>query len=132
MTEFFEAVVEFNQQVLGIRQRKLGFMQSEEEAITLHCLEEERNELYTAMQEGDFVGQVDALIDNIYFAVGALYKLGLTAERINACAMAVHKANITKKKGVNAKRATGAADAVKPADWVSPEQRIAEILGVPQ
>jgi predicted HAD superfamily Cof-like phosphohydrolase len=93
-------------------------------------LNEELVEWTAAVAKGDIVGQVDALIDLMYFATGVLYKLGLSAEQIEQCVSAVHAANMTKRRGTNAKRDTGAADAIKPDGWVAPEQRIATILGV--
>jgi predicted HAD superfamily Cof-like phosphohydrolase len=69
------------------------------------------------------------MVDLMYFANGVLYKMGLTAAQIDACCSAVHHANMDKKRGSNAKRAVeGAADAVKPLGWVSPEERIGNIL----
>ena len=115
--------------MLGIEPRQLGMMPKAESDITAKCLREEVDEFELAVTEGDFIGQVDAMIDSVYFAVGALYKLGLNADQINACMDQVHEANMAKRKGVNAKRGDGsAADAVKPEDWVSPEERIGQIL----
>ena len=72
---------------------------------------------------------IDAIIDLKYFAVGVLYKMGLSPDMQKACCTAVHSANMEKKLGTVAKRAVeGAADAVKPEGWVSPEERIIEIL----
>ena len=128
MKSYTESVVEFNKEILGISQRSPVGMALSEEAITTKCLLEEVSELQTAFEQGSVVDQVDALIDLTYFAFGALYKIGLTPEQIQDCCMAVHEANMQKKLGVNAKRATGAADAVKPEDWVPPEDRIYGIL----
>ena len=122
-------VIQFNATVLGIEQRPLGMMPESESAITVKCLTEEVAEFAEAVEDGDFIGQVDALIDSIYFATGALYKLGLNENQISSCMNAVHEANMTKRKGVNEKRGDGsAADAIKPEDWVSPEERIGSIL----
>jgi predicted HAD superfamily Cof-like phosphohydrolase len=128
MKEFIGAVVQFNQEILGISQRTPMGMLESEEAITIKCLREELEELMHAMELCSVVDQVDAIIDLIYFAIGALYKIGLTEQQIHDCCMAVHTANMLKKKGVNAKRETGAADAVKPADWIAPEAAIHGIL----
>lgn len=129
MTNFIEAVIEFNQQVLGIHPRPLGPLSAAEEQLTVKCLIEEAEEFSAAAIKGDFIGQVDAIADLMYFATGAFYKLGLSAEQIEACLMAVHAANITKKKGVNAKRSVpGASDAVKSEGWVPPEERLKSIL----
>ena len=128
MSEFVNAIVQFNKEILGIQQRPPHGMPKAEQDITLKCLVEEVTEFHTAMQHDKIIDQVDALIDLIYFAVGAMYKIGLTPEQIHACCMAVHNANMAKKKGVNAKRATGAADAVKPKNWVPPEHLISNII----
>lgn len=126
--EFINAVVDFNKEILGIQQRIVRGMPEKEQEITLKCLAEELAELKQAIDNASIVDQVDAIVDLVYFAFGALYKIGLTPEQINACCMAVHNANMSKKRGVNAKRATGAADAIKPEGWVSPEERISKIL----
>jgi predicted HAD superfamily Cof-like phosphohydrolase len=126
--EFIKAVVEFNQQVLGIEQRSPAPLAAKELDISVKCLSEELEEFCDASREADYIGQVDAIVDLLYFGVGVLYKLGLTPEQIHGCCMAVHAANITKKKGVNAKRDTGAADATKPEGWVPPEERLRKII----
>ena len=128
--EFIKAVVQFNQEVLGIEQRSPRPLSAKELDLSVKCLTEELEEFCNASREMDYIGQIDAIVDSIYFSIGVLYKLGLTPEQIHACCMAVHSANISKKRGVNAKRATGAADAVKPEGWVGPEERIKAILGM--
>ena len=124
------AVIEFNQNILGIEPRKLEPMPENEAKHLVKCLNEEVNDEFMEGQtKGDLVDCVDALIDAMYFALGGLYKMGLSAHQIEACFLAVHQANMEKKKGVVAGRAVeGAVDAIKPAEWKSPEQRIAEIL----
>lgn len=123
-------IVKFNRDVLKIEPRELGNMSPEESDITIKCLAEEIEEFQVAYDNLDYIGSIDALIDLIYFAVGALYKQGLTAEEMSHCMQAVHEANMEKKLGVNYRRGDGsAADAVKPEGWTSPEERIAEILG---
>ena len=42
--------------------------------------------------------------------------------------MAVHKANMTKKRGAQAKRGNDENDAVKPDNWLPPEEAIGAIL----
>lgn len=130
MKSFAQQVVEFNQQILGITQRPIGELPKHEFEISMACLQEEIDEFEEAVRGGDVIGAVDAMVDLMYFANGVLYKMGLTAQEIDDCCEAVHNANMEKKRGVNAKRAVeGAADAVKPEGWVSPEERIAAILG---
>ena len=127
--QVFEAIIEFNQRVLHIEPRPINLLSEGELEITEKCLNEEVGELRDAHTEGDMIGAVDSMFDNIYFAVGALYKMGLNADSIEKGMMAVHDANMRKKLGVNYRRGDGqAADAVKPADWVGPEVEISNIL----
>lgn len=122
-------VVEFNQKVLKIEQRECAMLNDAEYNISVKCLHEEIHEFSEAHSHGDFIGCVDGMIDLMYFATGVLYKLGLTAQEIDMCSSAVHEANMEKKLGVNHHRGDGsAADAIKPADWAPPEERIATIL----
>lgn len=217
---FVEQIVNFNKEILGIEQRTQGLIPANEAQISIESLVEEANELREAFQGQDFIKAVDAVADTLFFAVGVMYKFGLSQNQIvNAilsqhnlrlqhpmsaiyecgvevnehigfpegqltldyaqsiedfvnefsknyelndmvnsvisvtlicracCAIfgefglsaykaervmdAVYTANMTKKKGVNAKRGDGqAADAVKPVDFVPPEEKIAEILGM--
>jgi predicted HAD superfamily Cof-like phosphohydrolase len=125
---FVENVVEFNQKILKIKQRPIGKLSDAEFDISAQSLAEELVEFEEAET---VIDQIDALIDLQYFAIGIMYKLGMRADQINDCMLAVHEANMTKKKGVNKKRGNGkVADAVKPKGWVKPEDRIREILGV--
>ena len=125
---FVQDVIEFNRDLLGIEQRTPAMMSVEEHTHLTMALQEELQEFNDAVIEGDVVGAVDAIIDMMYFAVGGLWKLGLTYEQVVKSMRAVHEANMQKRKGKVAKRYTGAADAVKPENWVSPEARIAAIL----
>lgn len=122
-------VVDFNQRVLKIDQRQIGMLIPDEFDISVKCLNEEVREFQEAFAKGDLVGMIDAMVDLKYFATGVMYKLGLSALTIDRCEEAVHYANMEKKLGVNAHRGDGsAADAVKPIDWVGPEERISRIL----
>lgn len=126
---FAEQVVDFNQVILQVEQREIGPLPQNEFEISMSCLNEEIDEFEESYHKHDVIGSVDAIVDLMYFAVGVLYKMGLTADQINRVQTAVHEANMTKKRGHLAKRGDGvAADAVKPADWISPEERIAKIL----
>lgn len=142
MSDIIDKVVYFNQSILGIDQRKPAVLALNEVQITVKSLREEVQEFEDAyngcMADDDtikkeyetpyIVAMSDALIDNIYFAIGGLYKLGLTADQIRRAMDAVHDCNVQKKAGQNAKRATGAADAVKPDGWVGPEEKIRAII----
>lgn len=126
--DFFDQVVEFNQEILGIKQRSPAPLCEKERFMTMKCLHEELAEFGQASEEQHLAGEVDSVVDLICFAIGALYKMGLTAEQIRRCCSAVHAANMAKKRGVNAKRDHGVADAVKPKDWTPPETTLAQII----
>jgi len=122
-------VTEFNAKVLKIDQRPKDMLGEAEFQISKNCLNEEVNEFVNAHIAGDFIGCIDAMIDLIYFAYGVLYKMGLTPEEMVQCQNAVHEANMEKKLGINYHRGDGsAADAIKPDNWISPEERIIDIL----
>jgi predicted HAD superfamily Cof-like phosphohydrolase len=123
-----EQVIEFNHGLLKIEPRPLGLMPDSEVNHLVKCLYEEADELDEGHREGDIIKAVDSLIDSMYFALGGLYKLGLTPEAVQEIFTAVHEANMEKTKGAVARRDTGAADAIKPINWVGPEQLIGEIL----
>lgn len=128
--DFVDQVFHFNDQVLGIGQRELGLLSDKELEYAGKAIREELNEFEEAHRTQDFVGAVDAAIDNLYFTIGFLKRMGLTAQQVSDCCAAVHAANMEKKLGVQVKRAgEGVADAVKPDGWVGPEERIAAILG---
>lgn len=78
---------------------------------------EELEEFDEAARAGDIPKAADALVDLIYVALGGLAEMGFAPR---AAFGEVHRANMTKRPGVVAKR--GAAhDAVKPADWSPPD-----------
>jgi predicted HAD superfamily Cof-like phosphohydrolase len=129
MSSFAHEVIEFNQQVLKIEPREVGPLTPAEFDISVKALKEEIEEFATAYEAIDIIGQIDAMVDLQYFAMGVLYKLGMTAEQINKCCTAVHKANMGKKLGIKPSRGDGsAADAIKPDGWVAPELAIMQIL----
>lgn len=125
---FFEQVSEFNKKVIEFEQPKhVTRIPEEVKKLTLIQLREEVKELEESMTATD---EVDALIDLVYFAYGALYKMGLTPYVFGTAASLVHEANMTKAAGKKAARGyTGSAmDAVKPKDFVPPEGLIAVLI----
>ena len=87
---------------------------------------EELDEFKKAYQLKDTVGMLDALIDMTYFILGRVQECGFTEAEWDKCFVAVHEANMTKRKGNKGRGSDD--DAVKDADWVGPEERIREIL----
>jgi len=127
-----EKVVEFNQKVLGVGQlARVCELTSPDYSLLKNQIDEEITELEEAWEDEDLVGQVDALLDLVYFVFGGLYKMGLSAEQIEHCFGLIHDANMTKAAGKVAKRAVeGTVDAVKPTDFVDPKVAIMEYLDV--
>lgn len=132
MTNFnpiVQSVCTFNWDVIGVVPPEyvdpLGLDPASKEWLG-KALNEEALEF---MEAETSVDQVDALVDTIIFAIGGMYRMGLTLSQIDACLAAVMEANFKKKAGVKANRAVeGVKDGVKPEGWVGPEARIAEIL----
>lgn len=123
-------VVQFNLQVLGIQDRKLGLMSPNEFSLSLKQLREEVKEMEEAYDRGDLVGVVDGMVDLNFFLLGVVYKHGISEKLYEKLFSAVSQANMEKKKGVKSGREGfgDAADAIKPEDWVPPEERIATLL----
>lgn len=129
MSKIIAAVFDFNEKVIGVAETlALNPLTAAQAEWTLTALREEVTELEEAIAKQDVVGMVDALVDGIYFAVGTFKKMGLTREQSLECFMAVHNANMNKKRGGKAERGNFEEDAIKPADFVSPEAAIAKIL----
>lgn len=125
-------VVDFNQTILQIPQKQaINSLSDAEYQLARKQLTEEINEFDLADETSDLAGQIDALADLVYFAIGIMYKIGLTPEEIEQVFNAVHAANMTKKIGVKASRAAvGAVDAVKPDEFHDPKHIIQEIIDV--
>ena len=125
-----DQVIEFNRVALQIEPRDKGLLSEKELEYAMKAVNEEMTEFKQAHDEHDMIGAVDAVLDKIYFGIGFLYRMGLSAEEIKACFGEVHECNMAKKLGVQAKRGgEGVADAIKPEGWVGPEEKIAFILG---
>lgn len=125
----FEMVEEFNKEIVGVPTRDIGPIQDKEEVgYLVGCLREEIEEFEEAIDQ-DFIGQIDALVDLIYFAVGGLTRMGIPSMLSRRIFAAVHDANMTKKGGKKLERSIQHdLDAIKPEGWVSPEERIIKLI----
>ena len=79
---FVEQIVNFNQEFLGVEQRTQSLIPANEAQISIESLVEEANELREAFEGQDFIKAVDAVADTLFFAVGVMYKFGLTSNQI--------------------------------------------------
>ena len=124
----FEQVEQFNKEIIGI-DREPGPMPEDEVDFWIGTIQEELEEFEDAYRASDFPNQIDAVIDLLYFGVGALTRMGIPAHVSREIFNVVHSANMTKKKGQKQEReVVHQNDAVKPIDWESPEQKIMQIL----
>lgn len=85
----------------------------------LDMVQEEVTEAHTAFDAQDADGIVDALIDNIVFAIGTLDAFGVDSY---TAWNRVHAANMAKNPGVKAGRPNpyGFPDLIKPDGWTPP------------
>lgn len=122
-------VCSFNNNLLGIN-RPIGPIEDPKERDWLvGALREEIDEYLDSVKDHDFIGQIDSMVDLIYFAIGGLVRMGLDEDAIHSIFSVVHEANSLKKAGVKAEREhTHNLDATKPKGWVSPEEKISEII----
>lgn len=129
MQDIIEKVIDFNRIALGIEPREIGLLSESEFKYATKAWDEEAYEFKVAHATQDMIGAVDAVLDDIYFKIGFLYRMGLTADKIREAFGVVHNCNMNKKLGVQSKRGgEGVADAVKPEGWQGPEERIGDIL----
>jgi predicted HAD superfamily Cof-like phosphohydrolase len=125
----FRLVEEFNKEIVGIDRTEVQSLSPVEFKWLLCTFKEEIKELTDAT---DIVGQVDAIIDLIYFAAGGLTRMGISCAQAQSIFQAVHNCNMQKARGKKEGRAVEFdLDASKPIGWVPPEAQIKSILGLP-
>jgi len=125
----FELTNEFNKKVIGIERNETTELGESEFSWLLGALREEIGELDSAYKANDFVEQVDALIDLIYFAAGAFTRLGIEPETAMSIFKIVHECNMQKVKGrKEGREVESELDATKPEDWTDPSMAIIDIL----
>jgi len=116
----FQDVVQFNKEIIGTERRGyIGCLSDERLDFAVKVLTEEIDEFIQAHGSKDQVAAIDAMIDLIYYALGRLYELGLSAENFAHVWTNVHEANMKKKKGDKG-RGTN-QDAIKPEGWTEPK-----------
>jgi len=125
----FKLVEKFNRDIIGIKRNKLLEINEKEFTWFLGVLNEEINELKDAHTNHDFVLQVDSIIDLIYFAIGGLVRMGISAEKMERIFKVVNIANMNKIKGKKeARDVKHNLDAIKPEGWTDPYNDILKIL----
>lgn len=94
-------------------------------------LREELEEYQVAADEGDLAGQLDALIDLIYVALGTAHLHGFSPATIAEAWRRVHAANMKKVPAPSTRRnglaRPGGFDVAKPPGWEPP--RFDDLVG---
>ena len=85
----------------------------------LNLIDEEVQELKLAVERGDTVEQLDALLDIIVVTIGAIHSMGADAEGAWKEVMRTNFAKIDKETGKVRKREDGKV--LKPVGWKAPE-----------
>ena len=85
----------------------------------LGLIEEEADELGTAIEQHDPVETLDALIDILVVTIGAIHSMGADAEGAWKEVMRTNFAKIDKETGKVRKREDGKV--LKPAGWTPPD-----------
>lgn len=80
-------------------------------------IQEELDEFRQAVEAGDYLEQIDALIDIAVVTKGTAVMMGI---RWKYHWDEVHRANMMKQVGTNAKRPDMPFDLIKPEGWVGP------------
>jgi predicted HAD superfamily Cof-like phosphohydrolase len=124
----FERVEKFNKEVVKIGDRPMGLLDKSEHLWLVNAIDEEKNELMQAHNQQDYIGYIDALVDNLYFTLGGMVRIGLSPKLVEDIFNAVHECNMTKVKGRKSRVVESDLDATKPEGWVSPEEAIINIL----
>lgn len=115
----FDQVAEFQSIILNNPNKStpVPYMTKEYKHNTLIFLAEELGELEVALNDDDLPETLDALIDLMYFAAGAIHSLGVDGDE---AFRRVHTANMAKQGGIKPSRRLQ-CDATKPRDWTPPE-----------
>lgn len=109
----------FNHEIVGYPIPAQPELMSDDRAgFRADFMQEELDEFRKAQKEGDLDGAVDAIIDLMYVAAGAMNEMGVA---IQPCWDEVHNANMRKKRGAMSKRpGSKGFDAIKPEGWTVP------------
>ena len=99
------------------------YEQQHDDALTENLLEEEITEFVLAQTQVD---RVDALLDTIYIAIGALWKMGFDADGIEEAFNIVCDSNDTKT--VEKTPSFIKANMTKGKNFVPPEPKLKELM----
>jgi predicted HAD superfamily Cof-like phosphohydrolase len=86
------------------------------------CIEE-INEWRTSHDEQSLVGCLDAMIDEVYVALGTLVMHGFSEAEVKEAWKRVHEANMLKERALKESQSKRGSrlDVIKPEGWVKPD-----------
>ena len=99
--------------------QSVGELNESQYKLYLGLMEEEWKELKVALDSGDRVEQLDALLDFIVVTTGAIHSAGFDGEGAWKEVMSTNFAKIDKDTGLVRKREDGKV--LKPIGWTAPE-----------
>ena len=116
-----EDIKEFHEKFNLVGVIKPGLLPADIVQFRIKFLQEELDEYITATAHGDIAGQLDALVDLVYVALGTAYLAGLPFQvawdEVHACNMRKVKAGTN---GEGSKRGSP-HDVIKPEGWQGPD-----------
>lgn len=124
-----EYVKDFHEKFSVPVRRKPASLPADEFEFRHKFMQEELDEFERAWNDGDLTKQFDALLDLQYVVLGTALMMGLLPRTWFDGFMAVHGANMQKRRaadlGIEGRHAY---DVRKPPGWVPPEARLLELL----
>jgi predicted HAD superfamily Cof-like phosphohydrolase len=102
--------------------QSVGELNENQYKLYLDLMEEEWKELQVALNSGDRVEQLDALLDFIVVTTGAIYSAGFDGEGGWKEVMRTNFAKIDKDTGKVRKREDGKV--LKPVGWTPPDLKL--------
>jgi len=99
--------------------QSVGTLNEAQYKLYLDLMEEEWKELQVALDNGDRVEQLDALLDFIVVTIGAIHSAGFDGEGGWREVIGTNLAKIDKETGKVRKREDGKV--LKPVGWVPPD-----------
>lgn len=100
-------------------EQSVGSMNDDQFKLYLKLVEEEVSELAEAVKEGNKVETLDALLDIVVVAIGAIHSMNVDGEGAWKEVMGSNFAKIDKQTGKVKLREDGKV--LKPFDWKKPE-----------